>query len=289
LKTGSALQKITGFFPRFLRTPVGIKTPAEVVAAHGMGLIFIGWTRRAFDGGGQTLTMERTQKIISRVKGGDIILLHDGKLGANGEELDHSGHYSAINTLLPEMIGALKAKDLDFVTLDHLLGLPRHTDAFNSSVHPYRYESTMALFRTLMHSFAHAHASPLRLSCALGIGAFIGCSPFWGLHTFLGLVTSMKLRLSRIAVTAGTNISNPVTGLFVIIACIEAGWRTLHGSWLTMTSPGIHTESFIHLGNQVFTSWLIGFPIVGSVAGLCVMSIAYLLSFFYRSTKKEPC
>jgi uncharacterized protein (DUF2062 family) len=53
--------------------------------------------------------------------------------------------------------------------------------------------------------------SPHRTSLAFGVGVLIGFSPFWGLHTVLGLAVSIVARLNRVAVLIGVWTNTPWT------------------------------------------------------------------------------
>ena len=53
--------------------------------------------------------------------------------------------------------------------------------------------------------------SPHRTSLAFAVGVFFGFSPFWGLHTLLGLVAGSVARLNRVAVLIGVWTNTPWT------------------------------------------------------------------------------
>lgn len=53
--------------------------------------------------------------------------------------------------------------------------------------------------------------TPHRTSLAFGVGVFFGFSPFWGLHTVLGLAVSIVARLNRVAVLIGVWTNTPWT------------------------------------------------------------------------------
>lgn len=53
--------------------------------------------------------------------------------------------------------------------------------------------------------------SPRRTALAFSVGVFLGFSPFWGLHTALGLVAAFVFRLNRLAVLVGLWTNTPWT------------------------------------------------------------------------------
>ena len=53
--------------------------------------------------------------------------------------------------------------------------------------------------------------SPHRISLAFAVGVFFGFSPFWGIHTVLGLIAAFVARLNRVAVLIGVWTNTPWT------------------------------------------------------------------------------
>jgi uncharacterized protein len=57
--------------------------------------------------------------------------------------------------------------------------------------------------KELVKSLLHIEDSPERTALAFSIGAFLGFSPFLGLHTLAGLAVAFLFRLNRVAVLLG--------------------------------------------------------------------------------------
>jgi peptidoglycan/xylan/chitin deacetylase (PgdA/CDA1 family) len=71
-----AIRQICGFRPRYFRSPVGLRHPMLQPALKRAGLEYISWRIRSWD----TVIRDPQKlahRILSRVAGGDIILLHD--------------------------------------------------------------------------------------------------------------------------------------------------------------------------------------------------------------------
>ena len=64
--------------PRWFRAPVGHKNPAVHPALSRRGMRLIGWSARGFDGVAKD-TDRIAERILSRVRPGAIILLHQGR------------------------------------------------------------------------------------------------------------------------------------------------------------------------------------------------------------------
>lgn len=270
-KTAEVIHSITGCYPRYYRSPVGIKTPPQALAAWKQKLAFIGWTRWPGDGGPQRLTVSKIHRLLSAARDGDIIMLHDGKVDLSGNEVVKDTHYSGMQDCLPLLIEGLLEKGLTPVRLDEMLKEPAY------SSQPAGELKGKAFWREIFRSLVHEHAQPLRLSLALAAGVFIGCSPLFGFHTLLGLMAAGKFRLNKLAVVAGTNISNPITGPLVIFATIQIGWRILTGSWLSLNLDNIRSDSILVSTDHVLAGWLVGLTIVGTGLALLLAGIFYAI------------
>jgi peptidoglycan/xylan/chitin deacetylase (PgdA/CDA1 family) len=105
IEAGSdAIQQCRGVRPRYFRSPVGLRHPLLRAALQRAGLEYISWRIRSWD------TMihdpqKLERRILSRVKGGEIILLHD-RLPRGAE---------AMLEMLPELIDKLRERGFNFV------------------------------------------------------------------------------------------------------------------------------------------------------------------------------
>lgn len=53
--------------------------------------------------------------------------------------------------------------------------------------------------------------TPQRTSIAFALGIFIGMSPLFGIHTFLGLAVAYLFRLNKLVTIVGVYVTNPWT------------------------------------------------------------------------------
>ncbi len=71
------LADIVGREPHCFRPPAGLRNPLVDPVLHRLGLTLVSWTRRGFDT--REPDAERvTQRLVRGLRGGDILLLHDG-------------------------------------------------------------------------------------------------------------------------------------------------------------------------------------------------------------------
>lgn len=282
---GNALQKITGYFPRFYGPPVGIKTPPQALAAWQLGLAVVGWTRWAVDGGGGILTKDKVRKLVGDARNGDVFLLHDAKINVAGHYITNEAHGAAVEEHLPALIRGLRDKNFEIVTLDTLFGLSRQLETAPAADEAPA-AGTWSMLKAMGYAFLRERSSPLNVSFSLALGIVIGCSPFFGAHMPIGLVIASRYGLHKLAVVIGTNISNPITGPFVILGSIQAGWMIMHGSWITYAGmTAMYHESALSLANHFVESWLIGFPIVGALVGIAAMAVCFPVLWIWQKMK----
>lgn len=74
----TALQTITGEKPGLFRAPVGMKNPFVHPILAARGLLLVGWSVRGFDSFGD-VAGRVVQRIVSRIHGGSIIAMHQGR------------------------------------------------------------------------------------------------------------------------------------------------------------------------------------------------------------------
>lgn len=112
----AAVQAAIGKRPRLYRPPIGLKSPSVAAACRRLGLVCVGWRRRARDGGAASGDVATIVSRLVKARGGEIVLLHDGV------EPGRKGDRAATVKALREAIPLLKARGLSFATVDQLLG-----------------------------------------------------------------------------------------------------------------------------------------------------------------------
>jgi len=110
------VERAIGKRPRLYRPPVGLKSPAVTAAVKRLGLVCVGWARKARDGGAAKPDVATIVSRLVKARGGEILLMHDGV------EPGRTGDRTATIAALREAIPLLKARGLALVTVDQLLG-----------------------------------------------------------------------------------------------------------------------------------------------------------------------
>jgi peptidoglycan/xylan/chitin deacetylase (PgdA/CDA1 family) len=111
----NALTDAIGEHSNLFRPPFGGRRPAVLRMARHMGLEPIMWNVTAYDW--QATSAEQIgQKVIRRVRGGNVILLHDG--GHKGFGADRSYTVTATDRL----ISRYQSEGYEFVTIPEMMG-----------------------------------------------------------------------------------------------------------------------------------------------------------------------
>lgn len=122
-----------------------------------------------------------------------------------------------------------------------------------------------------LRRLAREHASTPRLSAAVGVGALVGSTPLFGLHTVIGVALSRLLRLNVLAVTLGTQVSLPFLAPLLIFASVQVGHRLLVGAWLDVPREALD----LALARTFLVDWVVGSLVVGSGLGGALAALAY--------------
>ncbi len=173
-----------------------------------------------------------------------------------------------------------KSYDFEIEVLTRLIwkgirveNVPIHVNYFSgkervSHFGKWRDNAKISVINTVLTlgSLLHERTSPFLSSLAFGIGIFIGCSPFFGLHSAIAFVVSLLGRLNFVYLWLGTNISVPP---LIPVLTLSA---TSLGSYFFPSS----SSSVMGLA----TTWLLGATILGLIlgtAGFCVMFVVKTL------------
>ncbi len=288
LRGQAALKRLTGAAPRFYRTPVGIKSPAQALVGWRLGLTFVGWRHSARDGGRFRLGAERLRRLGERARPGDTLLFHDGKWGVADDSPVLRQAMEVYAAHLPALIATLRSRGLEPARLDQVLSVSGVLDPAERGTRPRLMgKGWLGVSKELLRRLVREHATPSQLAVATGVGVFVGSSPLFGLHALLGLALAVRLRLNKLAVFLGTNVSNPVSGPFVVFANIQVGCRLVTGRWLGASPDQWQGVSLLSLGNDALLYWVVGFPVASSLLALLSALLSYPVFRLFRSDPRQ--
>jgi uncharacterized protein (DUF2062 family) len=113
-----------------------------------------------------------------------------------------------------------------------------------------------------------------RQALALGLGVFIGASPFWGLHFLMCLLAARFLGLNAVTMYAGAQITYPIFAPFVYFAEIQVGRWIRTGLFYSMT-----LAEFRDLSPLTFAAdLLLGAVVIGLGVGAIAGGLLYAVS-----------
>ena len=135
--------------------------------------------------------------------------------------------------------------------------------------------------RELLYRLRTEGGTPGRVAGAVGVGVFIGCSPFYGFHLALCILCARIFRLNQLLTYLAAHISLPGLWPLLVLGEIETG-RLLRGAPLLALRPSdlLHTDPW-----QFAADLLLGSAVVGAV-----LALAFALPTFHiaRQRRKAP-
>jgi uncharacterized protein (DUF2062 family) len=121
------------------------------------------------------------------------------------------------------------------------------------------------------------HCAPHEVGWAVGVGAFVGCTPLLGLHAGVALLAATVFRLNRLWAVAGSRVS--FVPLFALISFseIQAAHRFRTGEW----APVSVSEALAR-GPELVGDWLLGCVFVGGSVAAILGLVAYAAARRWR-------
>ncbi len=123
----------------------------------------------------------------------------------------------------------------------------------------------------LLHRYRTEGNTPIRQALSIGLGLFIGASPFLGFHLLLILLFGWLFRLNRLKAYLAAHISNPLVAPLLYASEIQVGaWLRTGHVYSTATLDQLRLQG---LALDV----LIGSVVIGGTLAVIGMIVTYLL------------
>jgi uncharacterized protein (DUF2062 family) len=113
-----------------------------------------------------------------------------------------------------------------------------------------------------------------REAAAIGVGVFIGCTPFYGFHLLLCIAISTLLRLNRLKTYLAANISNPLVAPWLLLAELEAGALIRRGTFHPLSIAAIRSMGAMVIGIDVLVGSLVVGGALAVLAALATFALA---------------
>ena len=117
-------------------------------------------------------------------------------------------------------------------------------------------------------SLMKSYRSPAGTAIALGVGIFVGCTPFFGLHTLIIAAIAVVFRMNALLLLLGTQISIPPLAPFLALASIRIGHWLAGGSYAPIHSLAGAASHYWH--------WVLGSFVLGSGLGSIGAGLGYI-------------
>ncbi len=133
------------------------------------------------------------------------------------------------------------------------------------------HERLTARVRRAFYDLRTECTGAAREAAAIGVGVFIGCTPFYGFHLLMCWAVGSVFRLNRLHVYLAANISNPMLAPFLIFSELQTGALMRRGAFQSLTLAAIRTTDVWSLG----LDYLLGTVAVGAVLGTIAATGTY--------------
>ena len=145
---------------------------------------------------------------------------------------------------------------------------------------------TVARLRGRFEALKAEHASATRLGVAVGVGVFCGLSPLIGFQILMALGLAWLLRLNKLAVMLGLQISAPPMTPLVVLAEIQLGELLLHGQLLPLSLARIKATP----GRELLETFLVDLTVGGLTSGVIVGAALGSITFrlIQRRRRETP-
>ena len=120
--------------------------------------------------------------------------------------------------------------------------------------------------------FASSIPVTTRDAAAIGVGAFIGCLPFFGFHLLLTILVGRVLHLNRLKMYAAANLSNPVMAPFLIFAEVQTGAWLRRRDAHDLTVEAIRQMDPWSLGGDLLLGSVCVGAVIGTTLTLCTLA-----------------
>ena len=128
------------------------------------------------------------------------------------------------------------------------------------------------LARRFFQNLRLEYPGPNRDAAAIGVGAFIGCLPFFGFHLLLTIMVGRVLRLNRLKMYAAANMSNPVMAPFLLFAEVQTGAWLRRRDAHDLTVEAIRQIDPWSLGGDLLLGSVCVGAVIGTLLTLCTLA-----------------
>ena len=140
----------------------------------------------------------------------------------------------------------------------------------------------LAYYETLLICIANfmENTKPKNAAISCGVGAFIACTPFYGLQTIAIFLTCVLFRLNFPIAFLGSQVSLPPIYSLLLPIEIYIGFKV-------MGKPFTESDDWLQVAQDHFSLWLVGALIVGSILGLLLGVTWYCVQTLSQKNKES--
>lgn len=135
--------------------------------------------------------------------------------------------------------------------------------------------------RRFIYRMRSEGSGAVRESVAIGLGAFIGCLPIFGLHLGACIALGWLFGLNRLKMYLAANISNPFMAPLLLFSEVQLGSWLRRGAVHSISIETVRAANISTLGADL----VIGSIVLGMLIGLLLATVTYLS---LRASETDP-
>lgn len=110
-------------------------------------------------------------------------------------------------------------------------------------------------------------------AAAIGLGLFIGCTPFYGAHFWICMAAGWLFGLNRLKLYLAANISNPLVAPFLVFGEIQAGSLLRRGEYYALSVDALRGMNPWWFAADLLLGSLVLGTVLGAVAALATWGV----------------
>ena len=127
-------------------------------------------------------------------------------------------------------------------------------------------DKNMNFFKKHLIKLIRLNNTPAEIALGVAVGVFIGVTPLYGAHTLMVVLFAILIpRTNKIAMLAGSNLSNPLTAPFISCTAYQIGRAVLGKNFPPIHWKALRPFNYSDIWNILYPLFLGSLIIVMSV------------------------
>lgn len=151
-----------------------------------------------------------------------------------------------------------------------------------------RRGTSILAIREKIRYIININEAPHRVALSLGVGLFIGMSPFLGFHTIIGIAIAWIFKLNKFITIIGVYVTNPwtIVPIYAFATWVGAKLLNMQGIIPDINWEDVSLYQIVYEMKSLLAPFLLGTTLLGLISGIAGYIIVYILMNRYRKGYK---